>query len=198
MRTCSLCIAIVSISAACLSGCANLRPFDATLPTTLNDDEGILVIHVVSNVKIASIKATGGVLAEGVEPGDHVILLAAKEGSYRWDHVDRKVRGWDVRYHLWPDRLNRDEEFTVKRGQLNYPGSLKLHARGRWFYMEIRAYNQSAMMYRELTKRHPELMQTMTLRYAGTDRDEFLERYQAALRSHREGSATEGPVRGAE
>ena len=33
-------------------------------------------------------------------------------------------------------------------------------------------------MFEELTRTHPELMQKMRMRYAGPERDEFLERYQ--------------------
>ncbi|MEO1933971.1 MAG: hypothetical protein ABGX04_04165 [Myxococcales bacterium] len=152
----------------------------------MGPNDGILIVHIDTNVKVESIETSAGTIAKDLAPGEHFSLYVVGEGTYRWNRINRKVQGFDVHWQLWPWRLKRSDKFTVKRGHLNYLGLLKLRRGEHDFHMYVRPYNQSAVMYRKIEQLHPDLLAKMPIRYAGPERDEFLERYQQAKKAQSE------------
>jgi hypothetical protein len=165
-----LCSIIAGISA-----CASIRPLDVgERPIALKDDEGILLVHIDTDWRLGSITAANvGVdkVATDVEPGEHIIFVIAKAGSYRWS----RLTGLDSNEYVYFD-LNDSRKvfgFTVEAGKLNYPGLLSIKSAGsRGQYLAtIRSINRSVMLFNSLKKSHRPLLETFPIHYAGRGSD---------------------------
>lgn len=169
-----------------LAGCASVRPLDLSAdPPTLEKKEGILAVHITTDVALESVDTSAGTVARDVPPGDHVYFVAATAGSYRWTRFIRSAHFYRYLYRL----DTRDERlgFDVEAGSINYPGTLvvkRLPSRSadgfvirgnQW--LGIRTANRSAQAFRALERQHPCWLDAFPLRYAGSSRDEFLARY---------------------
>lgn len=114
----------VAVSLLAVASCATLRPLDLSAgPPVLKEGEGILFIHVSTELPIQSIETTAGEVAAGLGAGEHLQLLVVPSGTYHWTRLTRLRRGVTLWY-----RPNVDAEqlaFTVRPGVINYPGLVK-------------------------------------------------------------------------
>jgi hypothetical protein len=169
----------LAIVASFALGCVSIRPYDPGAEDELADNEGILVVHVDTDTAVESIVTSAGIVARSLEPGRYLILLAIPEGTYRWRRVYRKIGDWKIHWRIWPRFLDRDDRFTIKRGQINYPGLIQLRKSRQPYVLSVLPFNESAKMLLEIEQRQPGLAAKYTVRYAGSEPDEFLIRYQA-------------------
>jgi hypothetical protein len=169
-------------------GCANTRPLDPDAgPVALAENEGILVIHIRTQVKVASIRVAGAAppeIATDLPVGEHLWLLAATKGDYRWRRIEFYI------YPItWYWNLRSSDEslhFTVQAGKINYPGVLEIDgSEGRIRDISLRTFNRSAIMFANLQRRYPALLERFPMRYAGSRRDDFLDYYLEASRAIR-------------
>lgn len=176
-----------------LAGCtaAKMEIYPPTGGEPLGADEGLLVIHVETNVPIESIEASGLRTRSRLSIGTHLWIVRAGAGQYRWDQimippsvgysgvldlsnfrVRRKVKDW-----VWDDEF----AFDVEAGKINYPGQLIVlseeHARSVGRGYSVRNRNHSAMAIRTLLETHGELIQSLPVRYSGSGDDAFLDYY---------------------
>ena len=147
------------------------------LPAT----EGLLVLHVDTDVPLAALVTTRGTVAEGVPRGHHVWLVRAAAGSYRWREI--QVATAAGRFHR--ERLRGEDatRFEVVAGHVNYPGALLVRAGpggAAAGALRVRSVDRAAMAVRRLREDHPALLARYPLRYAGDTTDAFLEHYTRA------------------
>lgn len=177
-----VCHRLAAATALCVAlGCTTARPILPGADPGLRDGEGLLVLDLVSDVRISSLACSGVRAAHDLPPGEHLVLLAIKAGSYRWNRV--AFGGPQVKLLL---DFGRKEpwSFRVEAGRISYPGQLVFRgAELLWtaHRMEARSINRSAMVFQRLRKLYPELLARYPIRYTGRRRDDFLERYTEIL-----------------
>ena len=173
----ALCVAALALG----SGCAGpaVRPLGPSGSTQLGVGEGLLILHVDSDVPIADLQLNHGSAAKSVARGHHVWLVRAPAGSYRWTNLLLRSDAGSAD-NL---RLERDDEFAfqVSPGSINYPGALIVRAnptaRSATGAIRVRSRNHAAMAVRALRESHAALLAAYPLVYAGTSGDGFLEYY---------------------
>jgi hypothetical protein len=168
-----------------LIGCANTRPLDpAAGPIDLAANEGILVLHIRTQVRLAAVEVAGASpqeVAGDVPAGEHLWFLAAARGNYRWRRIRRD---FGRIFYYWHLPASDDAwSFTVEAGKINYPGVLEIEGREGVANLALRTFNRSAIAHAELTRRYPLLLERFPMRYAGSRRDDFLDHYLRAVRA---------------
>lgn len=172
----------VSVAALALgSGCAGpaVQPLGASPSPQLGAGEGLLILHVDSDVPIADLQLNRGSAARSVARGHHVWLVRAPAGSYRWTILRLGSEAGSAGFL----RLERDDEFVfqVLPGSINYPGALIVRAhptaRSASGAVRVRNRNHAAMAVRTLRERHAALLEAYPLVYGGASGDGFLEYY---------------------
>lgn len=188
----SLPLALSAWIALGLVGCASAPPVPVAPGPfePLAEGEGYLIVQVDTRVGIERLEASDRVLAQDLPPGEHLWLVRMKAGRYRWSKVrflpqsaaTRTVQTRDLEVFD-----QREFEFDVEAGQVNYPGEILVRVgdedEGLDSGFSLRSRNRAAMAIRGLRKTHPELIDALPLRYAGTRDDEFLKAYTAARRA---------------
>ena len=157
-----------------LASCATgIRPLDLSAPVILDPDEGLLILHVDTDLPIAGIELNGGTIGSGVAAGHHVWLVRAAAGSYRWTALQfTGPSGRGQAQQLEPDDEFR---FEVEPGKVNYGRALVV--RSAPGYIEARGRNRVAMAIRSLRGREAELVASHPLQYGGLSEDGFLDYY---------------------
>lgn len=169
-----------------LSACASTPP-QAVTPgpfVPLADDEAFLVVHIDTAYGVEKIDAGRIPIARDLQPGSYLWLVRVDAGRYRWSAVRlaaQSIGSDTLRLKATSETKEREFEFTVEPGKLNYPGHLVIEpisegdsiASG----VEIRNRNHSAMAVRALLASHPELLAAHPIHYAGTSEDGFLDFY---------------------
>ncbi len=169
-----------------LAGCASVRRLDssADLPA-LEKNEGVLVVHIDTNVALSSVVTSAGTVATDLSVGDHVFFVAVKSGTYSWTKVSRKIASNEFIWRL--DVPYESRTFDVEPGAINYPGMLVVR-RGptasayEFAYrsdlrLGARILNRSAKTLLDLEREHPSWLAALPVRYTGLARDDFLTRY---------------------
>jgi uncharacterized protein YceK len=169
---------------ATASGCASVRqleigsgPLEAGALPDLAPDEGILVVHVHTDIPIAKLQISQMTALTDLPKGEHLRLLALGEGRYRWSGIVIPAGEGDV-----PFRAGRGEfwEFRVEPGRINYPGELTFRGKTRKKSVDLGRIvfrNRSAQMLRTLRERFPALLERYPPVYTGQKSDEYLEYY---------------------
>ena len=168
---------------SCFAGCAfhGMEVVERGMSVDLAENEGILILHVDTDVELKRLSLRSGQIAEDLPKGEHVWIVRARSGEHAWNRVDFG-KEFGRRAHVYVEQFDglSDEEFIfeIKAGSINYPGALIVRSETTpqpsvW----IRNRNHSAMAVRALLTQHPELLQSLPLRYAGSSGDEFLEFY---------------------
>jgi hypothetical protein len=163
------------------SGCSTgIAPLGPTSPLQLEHDQGLLILHVDSDVPIETLRLDRGVAARSVARGEHVWIVRAAAGRYRWTGVQVGAQAGRAERHRLP---SEDEfRFAVEAGKINYPGALIIRSpqssRSVSGNLRIRNRNHAAMAIRELLADHASLLESLPLHYAGLSGDRFLEYYQ--------------------
>jgi hypothetical protein len=177
-----LLVALLVLQSSCASG-----PSEIVHPgrfERLAGGEGFLVIHVDAELGVEKLDAGRIPIARDLPVGNHLWIIRAKAGRYRWTGV-RLVAQRHGSDTIKPDheRESGADEFSfdVEEGKINYPGHLLIRLRmpalGIASGVSIRNRNHSAMAIRRLSKSHPELIAGHPIRYAGTSGDRFLQFY---------------------
>ena len=170
-------VAILALGSSC-AGPA-VQPLGPSASPLLGADEGLLILHVDSNVPIADLQLNRGSAAKSVARGHHVWLVRASAGSYRWTTLRLGSDAGSAQSL----RLEHDDEFAfqVLPGKINYPGALIVRAhptaRSAAGAIRVRNRNHAAMAVRTLRDRHAALIEEYPLVYAGTSGDSFLDHY---------------------
>jgi len=180
--SCAVCVAALTL------GCAGpaVQPLGATAPQ-LGADEGLLILHVDSDVPIADLQLNRGSAARSVARGHHVWLVRAPAGSYRWAKLRLGSEAGSAGFL----RLERDAEFAfqIRPGASNYPGALIVRAhpttRSAAGAVRVRNRNHAAMAVRRLRDRHAALLEAYPLVYGGASGDSFLDYYTGQRDSRR-------------
>lgn len=171
----------------------------------LGEGEGLLVIHVETEVPTTYLMLSGYRIDANLPVGRHLWVLRIPEGRYRWTEIGLKD---SVRDHIDLREIYRllrrnddfvaDDEFAidVRAGSINYGGELLVTSSWKWrsagWGYWVRHRNHSAMALRRMSDRYGDLIDAFPLRYAGSDRDRFLDYYtetRARLAAGSEGGA---------
>lgn len=179
-------VLLLVVFAGLHAGCAG-RPPTPVAPgasSSLAADEGFLVVHVDAELVVEKLDAGLLPIARDLPVGDHLWIIRAKAGRYRWsgirllaqDHGSATIRP------KREDESALDEfAFDIEAGKINYPGHLLVRLRapalGIRSGLSIRSRNHAAMAIRRLSKSHPELIESRPIRNAGTSGDRFLDFY---------------------
>ena len=187
-----LATAIPLLLASCATG---IRPLGPSGAVTLEGNEGLLILHVDTDIPISAIELNGKTIASGVAPGHFAWVVRAGAGSYRftslrflnlpghqrrrhqesnWDYLFRPLQSTKQQQTL---HLGSEDEFRfiVEPGSVNYGGALVV--RGNSGAIEVRCRNHVAMAIRMLSGRDAELVASHPLRYGGLSEDGFLDYY---------------------
>ena len=171
------------LAALLVIGCAPaIQPLGPARPLALREGEGLLVLHVDSDIPIAALELNRGTGAHAIQAGHHVWLVRAREGDYRWVML-RLGHEAGREDHI---EIEKEDEFAfeVKSGAINYPGALivRSHRASRSVtgYVRIRNRNHAAMAIRMLRQDDASILDAYPLRYAGPTPDGFLEHYTEA------------------
>ena len=71
-----------------LCGCVSVEPLQGDTPPVLGTDEGILVLHIESEVQLDRIVFDTSVpLVRNLPPGEHLLLFVVTAGGHRWSEV---------------------------------------------------------------------------------------------------------------
>jgi len=181
---------VITAAALCAAlGCTTARPVLPGANPTLPEGEGFLVLDLVTDVQIARLECSGVIAAHDIPPGEHLVLLAIDAGAYRWNRVSFSGPDGELRLELGRDG---PWKFRVEPGRISYPGNLVFRgAELLWtaHRLEARSLNRSSMAFHRLEKLYPELLGRYPILYTGHHRDDFLERYAAALGAARRTAA---------
>lgn len=169
-----------------LATCASPPP-TAIVPgpfRPLGTDEGLVVIQIDTDVAIERIALSSGVVASALQAGQHLWLIRAKSGRDRWESV-KLLPQTTTESSIRPEAIGvlneREFEFDVVAGAINYPGEIVIRMRvpqyGIRSGVSVRNRNHSAMAIRRLAKTHAALLAAHPIRYAGSSGDTFLEDY---------------------
>ncbi len=178
---------LVTAALLAAAGCASsgllasswpIEPGDAV---SLGANEGLLVVHVRSNVPVQSIDIGGVQAAEGVPEGTEVRLIGITAGTYRWAQM--KLQG-DTFLFRDDDRLR----FHVEPGVINYVGMVQVERSGQ-LSLWMNAIDRTAMALERLRERHPDLVARYPVVYSGPARHVFLDRYRDAIAGGEHASA---------
>lgn len=179
--------AIAALAAAVLLISCATAPPQAVPPgpfEPLAEGVGFLVIHVDTRFAVEKIDAGRVPIARDLQPGDYLWLVRIQAGRYRWSTVRlaaQTVGSSSIRLEAVAETKEKEFEFAVEPGRINYPGHLVIgspdHSAGIAAGVEIRNRNHSAMAVRKLLRSHAELMAAHPVHYAGTSDDEFLDFY---------------------
>ncbi len=142
----------------------------------LGKGEGLLVLHVSTNVELSRLSFGHGGSIQDVPKGEHIELFVAKAGSYRWTQI--RLPGRDQpRFRV----LREDDwRFRVEAGRINYVGLLELR-RTDWLRLTARTIDRSALAMESLRARHPALVERYPLVYNGPGQNVFFEHLRAAV-----------------
>lgn len=180
-------------------------------PLSLGPEEGLLALHVESDVVLSSIgfsqlwvdvppdgdtphieSAHVGVWpfsVAGVGRGTQLRILALPEGVYRWTQI---LRGSGYYFIGSGSRWT----FVVRPGRINYPGQLIVRDVGSqqlWIQWKPRV----GTVLRALHQHYPSLLETHSLLYAGVGDDPypaaFLERLEVLTASEAEAADRQSP-----
>jgi hypothetical protein len=158
------------LALATLLGCATLRPIERGEPFELAPDEGILLVHVASNVPLQSVHISGATQIRDLKPGHNQRLYVISAGNYRWT---RLLLGSRLRYQMFSHDYWR---FRVEPGRINYPGMLMVHG------PRVSFWTADSYVFK-----YP-------IEYTGRGRDDFLIRYSEAQRALRAAEAPGEPA----
>jgi hypothetical protein len=161
-------------------GCATLRPIEPNEPFELAPDEGILLVHVASNVPVQSVHISGATQIRDLKVGHNQRLYALSAGTYRWAHL---ILGSRLRYQMFSHDYWR---FRVEPGRINYPGMLMVRGPRVSFWTAdsyVFNLNRSALSYKLLEEDFPDLLERYPIEYTGRGRDDFLSYYREAQRA---------------
>lgn len=194
----SVASALLVAAVVVLAGCAKPPP-QAVTPgpfEPLAENEGFLVVHVDTTYGLEKLDAGRVAIARDLQPGQYLWIVRVESGDYRWSAVRlaaQTVGSSTIRLEAVTATKEREFEFSVEPGRINYPGHLVIgsdaETSGIAAGTEIRHRNHSAMAVRKLLRSHPELMAAHPIHYAGTSGDEFLDFYTRKRdRSARSGS----------
>lgn len=174
-------LAIAVASAALLAGCASFRPLPAGSTFELAPDEGLLVIHTVTDRPVLYVTVNGEAVVRSLKRGVRYEIVVAKAGTYRWTEVALAERDEDSR--LWKSSWRMKDirdywTFRVEPGVINYPGQLAIYTAGglRKGLSDLRIANRSAQIWVLLREQRPDLVERYRLVYTGGERDAFFER----------------------
>jgi hypothetical protein len=168
-----------------VTGCATLRALDPGGPVSLGRSEGILVVHIRTQVALDSIKVAGVAahrIGGGLKQGEYLWFLAATAGNYRWIGLEKKIGPYTYRWAL--DGPDAEWNFTIEPGKINYPGVFVVEGKEGSPALRIHTINQAAIAFAELRQGHPALLERFPMRYAGSRRDDFLDYYLEARRAN--------------
>src|SRR5688572_22105995 len=169
--------AIVSGAIAAFAGCASSsllatsRPIDPGDAVGLGPNEGLLVVHVRTNVPIVSVDVGGVIAAEDVPEGTAVRLIGISAGTYRWEQIQVPGGSFVFSDHL---RLR----FRVDPGVINYVGMIDVAREGLSLRMDT--LDRTSMALEQLRRHHPDLLASYPMIFSGAARNVFLERYVPA------------------
>lgn len=178
-------------------GCAaapQVVPVDASDSIALAPNQGLLIIHIDTDIPLANLFLNHRPVAKSLGKGRHVWMTRVIEGHYRWKRIDIGKDPRDRSKYL----LDPDEElsFVVKAGKINYPGQLVIRsgALSRWGEgdLNVRNRNHSAMAVRELRDSYGSILRSFPLHYAGLSGDGFLEYYMRMREEPAAGSSGAG------
>jgi hypothetical protein len=150
---------------------ASSWPIDPGDAVTLGSNEGLLVVHVRSNLPIQLIDLGGVQAAEDLPEGTAVRLIGITAGTYRWSEI--QLQG--DRFLFPDDRLLR---FHVDPGVINYVGMIDVERKG--VSLALNALDRTAMALERLRQRYPDLVANYRVVYSGPARHVFLDRYREA------------------
>ncbi|MEZ4278709.1 MAG: hypothetical protein R3F21_03700 [Myxococcota bacterium] len=175
-------LVLLALSSACAGGpplAVKPGPYEP-----LAKDEGFLVVQVDTDLALERIDAGSRSIVRNLQPGRHLWLVRMKAGKMRWTAVEIvALASKDKSVELESKGVlnEREFEFDVVAGALNYPGEIVVRMYtpewGAGAGVSIRNRNHSAMAIRRLSKSHPELVAAHPIRYAGSSGDEFLQFY---------------------
>ncbi|MDJ0847706.1 MAG: hypothetical protein QNK04_04895 [Myxococcota bacterium] len=141
----------------------------------LREGEGLLVLHISTNVELSRLSFGLGGSIQDVPEGEHIELFVARAGSYRWTQI--RITGRDQPRF----RVQREDDwrFRIEAGRINYVGLLELE-RTDWLRLSGRTIDRSALAMESLRARHPALIERYPLVYNGPGQNVFFEHLRAA------------------
>ena len=183
----------IALGIACAWVRPSMRPFAPG--DVLRPYEGLLVLHVHTERALRSISISKVVVPLDVKGGGtRLSLIAVPAGWHRWTGVGLPANANDVdeprTVQLWFPAAP-ELRFTVEPGAINYAGMLEVYDHG--WYVSIRPVDRAAFSLEELRSRLATAIAPYPIRYSGSARHVFLERYFAAQAAHR---AAPEPARG--
>jgi len=162
-------------------GCAvpPIVPIDASHPAELAPNEGLLILHIDTEIPLKRLILSGRTITRSLAKGRHVWIARAPEGIYRWEMIEiENERHRRLKYELEPDE---ELTFEVEAGKINYPGELSIRPGSQSWWgnrtLIVRNRNHSAMAVRELKDSYESILRSLPLHYAGSSGDGFLEYY---------------------
>lgn len=180
--------ATASAALVFLLGCTGVLPVEPGGAATLEASQGIFVVHISSEVEIASMDFGFGGSVKGLPAGDHIALFVVRSGSYRWRQLEL-VEARGVRFRI---PYEDEWKFRVEPGHINYAGMIILERNG-WLSLSSRHVDRTAVAITDLNERFPELVARYPVAYSGPGRNVFPEHYRAALSQRRaDGGAAAG------
>jgi pimeloyl-ACP methyl ester carboxylesterase len=169
---------LVTAAALAAFGCASSGliatswPIDPGDAVNLEANQGLLVVHVRSNLPVQTIDVGGVLAAEDLLEGTSVRLIGITAGTYRWATI--QLQGDRFRF---PDHERL--RFRVEPGLINYVGMIDVERSGP-LSLGLHALDRSAMALEQLRERYPDLTARYRMVYSGSARHVFLERHRNA------------------
>ncbi|MCA9511084.1 MAG: hypothetical protein KC560_10305 [Myxococcales bacterium] len=174
------------VALAASGACTTLELVDPSEPIALAPDEGLVIVHVASDVRIERLDMDGVPVLVNVTKGMSFRIFKARAGEHRFSQLvvtpaanpgPRSPR-WYVRFERIPGSAQYGT-FRVEPGRLAYPGQIVVETagQGRHFRMQATIRNRSAVAWMHLRRVHAHLLDAFPMVYTGPVPDDFLDRY---------------------
>ena len=183
--TASAIAAILCVGLGCVSP---VVPIDPGQPVSLGEGEGLVVLHIDTDVKISLLR--GSTLnpvpfAEDVPVGESIWMVRMQKGDYAWRRIEIEDReGTRRRYSIDSGPKYR---FDVEAGVVNYAGELRVRLRTEDDTLFIDRRDRSGYALRRLRDSHASILAHHDLRYGGRTRHDFLAYFTRARSAARGG-----------
>ena len=144
---------------------------------TMGNDEGLAIIAFysfgnVSEVRIDRVGALGGGHEFGpILEGQHFEVVKLKAGTYEWDRITRQI----LFYEQYMDYSDRDLQFTVSPGVLNYTGVFIFKIDGNLVSGTLN--DRTSIVLAVLEQNYPGLIERFDIVNGLVPEDRFIEFY---------------------
>lgn len=136
---------------------------------------GYLAVDTIVGRTVTQWELSKDVVIDRLPLGESTILIRLRAGRYHWSSID--IPYFDLPHHVDLDDDDR-WAFRIEPQKINYAGTLIVDPVRASDAVGVRFVNRSSQITGKLREAYPALLATLGVRWAGVERDDFLDLMQ--------------------